>query len=439
MKLPRLPNRRRLVVVSFLAGAGLLLVVLGILAARVLAPSSVAVEEVRKGRFVREVSATGAFKAVEATPIVVPTDSENPEKIAWMAIDGSRVKKEDPVVAFDPSEAQKNLADGQADRKTAVNKIEKTTAENQKTSRGLALDVDLAREQMTQAESFASKDPSIYSRNEIVTSEIDRGLLKTKLDAAEFKKGASTKLGDADIALGEIERSKADMRIRQAEKGLRALRVLAPHDGLIVFERNWRGEMLSVGETVFPGQKIAEIPDLSSLEAKVFVLEADAGGLKPGLEARVTIEGRPGVEYKAKVGRVDAMAKTRNYRVPTKYFETILTLERTDAELMKPGQAVSARIVLEQIPDAVAIPLGAVFEKDGKRIVYKQDGRRFTPAEVTVGHQSLSRVVIEKGLSPGDRIALRDPSRSAAEIFRSAGKDTTSGSGGGGGAPPDED
>src|SRR5436309_4281931 len=140
-------------------------------------------------------------------------------------------------------------------------------------------------------------------------------------------------MGAAGKALGEIERSKADIRIRQAEKGLGSLRVVAPHDGIIVFERNWRGESLSLGESVWPGQKIAEIPDLRALEARVLVLEADAGGLKSGLPARVTIEGRPGKEYAAKVTRVEAIAKTKNWNVPTKYFETVLSLERTDPDL----------------------------------------------------------------------------------------------------------
>ena len=58
-----------------------------------------------------------------------------------------------------------------------------------------------------------------------------------------------------------------------------------------------------MGDTLWPGQKIAELPDLSQLEAKVFVLEADGAGLKAGLAARLAIEGRPGEEHEATVSR----------------------------------------------------------------------------------------------------------------------------------------
>jgi len=410
------------------AGAGFtllaLLLVLGPLGAqRLLHGPSVVTEEVTRGAFRREVTASGALKAVQATPIVVPTDSEGPQKIAWMAEDGARVKAGDPVVLFDPSDAQKQLADGKSDRATADNKIQKTAAENKKTQAGLALDLELAKSESERAETFASKDTDIFSRNEIITSQIDRDLLSKRAESAQYKSHASSKLGAADISLGEIERSKAEIRIRQAEKGLGSLRVLAPHDGIIVFERNWRGESLSIGETCWPGQKIAEIPDLGALEAKVYVLEADAGGLKPGQTARVTIEAHPETVYTAKVSRVDAMAKTRNWRSPIKYFETILSLEKTVAGTMKPGQAVRAVLALEEVASAVSVPRGAVFEKDGKRVVYKLDGSRFAPVEVTLGHSSLARVVIEKGLAEGDRIALRDPTLGTDEILGTGGKE----------------
>jgi hypothetical protein len=60
--------------------------------------------------------------------------------------------------------------------------------------------------------------------------------------------------------------------------------------------------------------------------------------------------------------------------------------------------------------DAVlAIPRGAVFEKDGKRVVYRRNGAGFAPVEVEAERQSISHLVVAKGLAAGDVIALRDP------------------------------
>jgi hypothetical protein len=77
---------------------------------------------------------------------------------------------------------------------------------------------------------------------------------------------------------------------------------------------------------------------------------------------------------------------------------------------MKPGQRVRAVVKLEEAQDVMAIPRGALFEKGGQRVVYRREGAAFLPVEVTVGRNSVSRIVVESGLHPGDRIALRDPS-----------------------------
>ena len=114
------------------------------------------------------------------------------------------------------------------------------------------------------------------------------------------------------------------------------------------------------------------------------------------------------------MSRVDALAKPRDQQSPVKYFETTVALEKTDASFMKPGQRVRAVIRLEQAENVIAVPRGALFDKDGKRVVYRWEHGAFVPVEVTVSRNSVSRVVVDKGLAAGDRIALRDPTLKAA-------------------------
>ena len=58
---------------------------------------------------------------------------------------------------------------------------------------------------------------------------------------------------------------------------------------------------------------------------------------------------------------------------------------------MKPGQRVVATIALEEIKDVLAVPRGALFEKDGRRILYVRREGRFVPLEVQVGPNSIPR------------------------------------------------
>ena len=401
-----------------LGALGLLLLILGgARLVRSLDPAGVAVFEVQPGRFVREVEARGKLEAVKATPIIVPPESGRAQKVAFLEKDGAPLRAGDTVVEFDPYDARREAADGEADLTAARAKIEKAESEGGKNEKSLSLDRDVAREELDRAETFQLTDEGLFSRHQIIESQLDRELFATKADVADKKLDQTGKLSAAERALGEIDAGKARLKIDIAEKGLQSLRIVAPHDGLLVLERNWRGEVTFVGDTLWPGEKIAEIPDLSELEAHVFVLEADGAGLASGLGARLSIEGQPGTEHEAKVSRVEPLAKSRDFQSPVKYFEVVLSLARTDAETMKPGQKARAVIRMEEADDVLAIPRGAIFDRDGKRVVYRREGGGFTPVEVTIGRQSISRAVVDSGLRAGDRIALRDPTEKATQVF----------------------
>jgi multidrug efflux pump subunit AcrA (membrane-fusion protein) len=423
-RLSRMLRDRRLLVVAAALG---LLALVGVGFMGRIESDGVATFEVRPGRFVREVEARGSLKAVKATPILVPPESGRQQKVAFLVKDGAFVKTGETVVEFDPYDAEREAADGQADLTAAYAKIEKARVEGTKNQAALGLDRDVAKEQLEGAETFKLTDESLFSRHQIIESQLDRELFQARADVAARKLAASGKLSSAERALGEIDASKARLKVTIAEKGLRSLRIQAPHDGLLMLERNWRGEMPSVGDSLWPGQKVAEVPDLSKLEAKVFVLEADGAGLKAGQKARFAIEGRPGEEHEASVSRVEPLAKTRDWQSPVKYFEATLSLAKPDPGDLKPGQRVRAVVRLEEADGVLAIPRGAVFEKDGKRVVYRRNGTGFVPVEVTTARQSISHLVPASGLAAGDVIALRDPTEKRA--LSPAGSATAAGPG----------
>lgn len=368
-----------------------------------------------RGAFRNEVLAYGQLQAVKSVAISVPTDLQRPMRIAWLAAAGP-VKKGDPVVIFDPTEVEKQFADSRSDRDSAQHRLHKAGIEGRHSGASLLVDSGVAKEELKRAEDVAVSDAQIFPRNQIVESQLDRTLLEKRVATTDAKRDPTERLAAADMALAEIERRKAELRMQQAEKSLSALKVTAPHDGILVFPLSWQGNQVAVGDTVWPSQTVAEIPDLSALEAHAFVLEGDAFGLAKDLRAKVEIEGQPGLAFEAKVVRVDAVAKTRERGSPVKYFETTLALLGKPPALaaLKPGQKVRAMVLIDDLEGVIAVPRGALFEKDGRRIVYRLERGRFLPREVVVGRRGLGRVVIEKGLEPGDEVALQDPERKGA-------------------------
>ncbi len=412
------PVRRKASVFLVLAGVVLLVALAAFLP---LSGSGVAgdvpVLRVAPEDFARQVPAQGNLQAVTATAVSVPLGVPGPFRIGWVAPDGSRVKQGDVVIRFDPSAIEKRLVDAGDDLKENRLAMEKKQIEGSAELRKLEKDAAMARLELEDARQFQKKDAMIFSRADIIESEIDQGLAEEREGHAQATRRTRQKLSGTEAALLQIKIRQADAKIAQARAALQSLTVTAPHDGVLILKRNWRGESTRVGDSVWNGQPLAEIPDLSQMEAEVYVLEADAGGLTPGRQASVTVESAPGVVWPAKIARVDALAKPRIQGSPVQYFAVTLALDRTDPQVMKPGQRVRATLFLEQRKGALLVPRQALFEREGRTVVYRRDakarGNGFAPVEVKLGPSSLGRVVVESGLRGGDVLAMRDPNRPA--------------------------
>jgi multidrug efflux pump subunit AcrA (membrane-fusion protein) len=151
------------------------------------------------------------------------------------------------------------------------------------------------------------------------------------------------------------------------------------------------------------------LPDLSEMEAKVWVLEAEAAGLAEGLETRVILDAHPGSSLAGKVKTIEPIANPIEEDSPVKYFEVILSLERTEPEMMKPASQVQVTILVTQEESALAVPNQAIFVEEGEPWVYVRGAQGFEKRRVELGQRSVSRTVISAGLEPGERIALVSP------------------------------
>jgi HlyD family secretion protein len=412
------PGRRRLLLALGVAGG------LGTLAAVVfrLPPLSslsslssqvdVPMYEVEESTFVHEVSAQGNLRASRSVVIGVPPGVPSPLKIAWTCPDGSAVRKGDVVVRFEPTDFEKRLFDGQDDRASAQAKADKERALAALAQRTRERSAMLSALELSKAREFQARDPEIFSRNQIIESGIDEELSAARRDYAAEARQIEASVSKNKIQQIAVEQRQAELAIARADKGLNSLELRAPEDGVILFERDWMGTVMKVGDTVWEGKTIASLPVLEQMEAEVFVLEADAGGLKVGKPAHVVLESHTEQSYPATIASIDTLAKRPRNGVPTQYFGVVLAFEKTEPRWMKPGGRVNARLVLDS-QRALSVPRHAVFEREGKNVVYRYREGRFEPVLVQLGATTPGRVVIAAGLNAGDDIALADPSARA--------------------------
>lgn len=95
--------------------------------------------------------------------------------------------------------------------------------------------------------------------------------------------------------------------------------------------------------------------------------------------------------------------------------------------LLRPGLLADVEIIVEKIPDAIHVPVQALFEKDGRMMAYvRQPNGKFEARTVKPLKRSENTMVIESGLEEGEEIALVDP-----EADPSSKKKQDTGGGGG--------
>ncbi|MBK5294748.1 MAG: hypothetical protein JJE04_24105 [Acidobacteriia bacterium] len=105
--------------------------------------------------------------------------------------------------------------------------------------------------------------------------------------------------------------------------------------------------------------------------------------------------------------------------------------------LLRPGLLADVEIIVEKIPDAIHVPVQAIFEREGKSIVYVKQGTKLVARVIKPLKRSESTMVISEGLKPGEEVALIDPdAKPSRKKSGSKSGDNGGGAGGGGGGAP---
>ncbi len=355
-----------------------------------------------------EVSAEGVLKASRVTPVVVPGNVRGRVRLAWLAFEGQRVEAGELVAQFDDSELLEKLTEGQADLRSSGYQVDKAIADQASEVAAIEVQRKVADLELEMAKRFQLTDKAVFSRHDIIESEIDGELAAARREQALADQESSSARAQTDLEILDINRGTAQRKVERAREGLESLEVRSPHAGLFLRARNWSRKPLEAGAELWAGQPVGEIPELSSLEVEVFVLEADAGGLATGKTADVVVEAHPEKVYTATITRVDTIAKPRFPASPVQYFGVTLSFDDPIDDWLKPGQRVRASLLLAVKEAVLAVPRQAVVvDGDSYRVVCLDNGA-YVAREVQLGETATGLVEVTSGLESGDVVAL-DP------------------------------
>lgn len=371
-------------------------------------------EQVETLRVVKEdfdisLLAKGELRAVESTPIKPPPGSTNPRTISWMAPNYSAVRKGQIIARFDVSNAEKEATKTGIELTKVDIQVIAKQRELERLLYELGHELELVDIEKLMAEQFVVEDTLAYSRLEIIDATRNKELLDYRSGHLENKKGDYNEKQNAEIEVLDAVRATHESKNLEHRQLIGQAEVLAPHDGFLVYEKTWWGQQVDIGSTVFPGNKIASIPNLDNMEAVLRVLETEAVGLSEGQKVDLKIDAFPDRPLSGNISSISATAAPINRESPVKYFTVTVALEKADPDWITPEAQVTAVIHINRVEDTIAIPNQALFQDEAGDWVLIRNGNNLDRRKVIIGLRDANRSQVTSGLESGDEIALYPP------------------------------
>ncbi|MFZ5657281.1 MAG: efflux RND transporter periplasmic adaptor subunit [Pseudomonadota bacterium] len=261
--------------------------------------------------------------------------------------------------------------------------------------------LDLARVEFARIRALAAQ-------NLVARSALDQARAAVQANEAALASAA------AALEVRRNERASASARLRNpveivdgaADAGC-CVRIRSPVTGRILTR-------LQESEAVVPaGAPLVQVGDPTDLEIVAELLSDDA--VQVNAADRVRIDGWGGAPVEGRVRRVEpaGFVKVSALGIEEQRVRTIIDLIDPPQRWQRLGHdyRVIVRIVIWSRPDALTVPLGALFRNGERWAVFVDDGGRARLRMVRVGRRNSRVAEVLSGLAEGERVVLHPGDR----------------------------
>lgn len=367
------------------------------------------------GEFVIDLKETGKLRAENSVTVTSPAI-----RISLQVIDlipeGTVVKEGDFLMQFDSTELKASIDDRLAELDIARSNLVSSLASMD--SRMASLESAVERSHASHRLAELSLEQMQFEADKRIEQEkLSLRQAEIALKQAEQQVKAQRQIDSADVRSLKLKIRQAEIELQRGYRDLSQLGINAPSSGLVIYKELWKGgemEKLALGDRPWRGQGLIELPDLTIMMVETSVSEVDFSKVKEGQEVEIKLDAYPEPTFYGKVANVAVLASEEEGVSEAKIFEVLIRIDGEDP-LLRPGMSAAARIVVDKIPDQLWVPIEAVFERNGEKIVWEAAGSGFKVRPVELGKRNDNFVVIKSGIERNDMVALVDPTLSEEE------------------------
>jgi HlyD family secretion protein len=332
---------------------------------------------------------TGTFQPLRENTITNPMDGT----IEAMNFHyGQKIKKGDVIFTLNSGDLQKQYNDTLTEYLKA------------KDNYSIAKSKFSGTEDLWQS-GLLSKNSYLSEKSSLTSSRVTLMQASQKLYEILEKIGDTTHPKLSSLSFEEFDKVRQALTSKHNLIHLRAL-----EDGVFLYppkSNDDKSNRLSVGAAVKAGQVLGLIGDLSGISVEIDVPEVDIDKIKPGMAAIIRSVAYPRDELKGKLVAVNAQASAaNNSSLPS--FTAIVEVKNLTPEQqawVKVGMSAAIEIHVES-SNKITVPIAAIHHIKGKNIVQVEEKGGVKPRVVITGAAQADKVVIDSGLSSGEKVLV---------------------------------
>lgn len=404
------------------------------------------VATVTRGELTARLTSSGTLKPIQSITYRSPIPGRDIE-IRDLAPEGSRVDAGDLLVRLDTTDLDVELARVRQehrqvlmDLQVAEGEFEEAGAEVKAVTEGEgALTVEEARSTLARAhkkterlrkeyehlkplldKGFITRDELARTEDQLEEAEEELILARRRTDVVvelshpREQKRAALALAQKSAQLGHARTRTAEtqLRLETLERLIAGCTIRARGPGLVVYEENLNSNprrKLRIGDRVFATQGIVTIPEVNRMLVEASINESEVHRVKTGQPAEVRVEAFPDLKLTGRVTRVGTLASSSvNRPFDDKRFDLVITLDPTTADL-RPEMTIRADVIVGSRTNVLMVPVTAVFNNQGTRVVYVTGATGTEMRPVDLGESNDRMVEIVAGVREGERVSLSAP------------------------------
>jgi RND family efflux transporter MFP subunit len=236
-------------------------------------------------------------------------------------------------------------------------------------------EVEIAKANLEKSRRDAQRQVSLFEDRVSSEYSLEQADLKAKIDAGQLK--------------------VAQARLAVAQRDLSDARIISPVDGEVTRKH------VEVGELVEAGTPLFDIVKIDRVKVVVHVSEFEIARLHKGQDAEIGVDGHPGVVFRGTVEAISAQADPK-----TRAFPVEIQVMNDRAEKLLPGFIARVRIRGRTFENAISLPQEVIVHRDGHPVVFVVTSDTASERAVELGFADRGKVLIEKGLMPGDKVIV---------------------------------